>query len=346
MCVFRFTAGLISVVMLSFSPAAGFELEDHRVFASATPGSTLKIISTADIDAFQPIIMEYQKRHPDITVDYAIASSSELMKAIYDQGAAFDLAISSAMDLQTKIVNDGLAKTYASAQTAALPDWAKWRNQLFAFTQEPAVLVVSDAFAARHPALSNRNDLIQILRENPDRYRGRVGTYDVRRSGSGYLFATQDSRNSEGFWRLTEVMGSLDARLYCCSSEMITDVATGRLALAHNVLGSYAASRLLDTPGISIIQLDDFVTVMLRTALIPATAQNDRAAQTMIDFLTTLKAHPDLTERTRLPPIDEAALQSNTALRPIRLGPGLLVFLDRLRREKFLESWENSIVQQ
>ncbi len=32
-------------------------------------------------------------------------------------------------------------------------------------------------------------------------------------------------------------------------------------------------------------------------------------------------------------------------MRPIRLGPGLLVFLDKMRRKNFLRSWTNSIAQ-
>ena len=34
-----------------------------------------------------------------------------------------------------------------------------------------------------------------------------------------------------------------------------------------------------------------------------------------------------------------------TAPSPIRLGPGLLVFLDRLRRENFIRAWEASMLQ-
>lgn len=55
----------------------------------------------------------------------------------------------------------------------------------------------------------------------------------TRRSGLGYQVAAQDSHNSEAFWRLMEVMGRLDAHPYCCSGEMIRDVASGRLALAY-----------------------------------------------------------------------------------------------------------------
>jgi len=187
--------------------------------------------------------------------------------------------------------------------------------------------------------------LIEVLRANPERFQGRVGTYDVRTSGLGYLMATQDSRNSEAFWRLMEVMGRLDAKLYCCSGDMIRDVASGRLGLAYNVLGSYAAAELETTEGFQIIELEDYVNVMLRTSIIPKTAQNTKAAHAMIDYLSRLNQRPDLVAASGLPPIDASALQANTSLRPIRFGPGLLVFMDQLKRRNFLRNWENSLVQ-
>jgi len=113
---------------------------------------------------------------------------------------------------------------------------------------------------------------------------------DVRNSGLGYLFATQEDRSTDAFWRLNEVMGRLDTRLYCCSSDMIEDVAAGRLALAYNVLGSYAAEELALGSGgnMQVIRMQDFSNVMLRTMFIPATVQDAEGAGAMIDLLSRL----------------------------------------------------------
>lgn len=345
MCLPRL-ATLVFALLLFATAGVGFEIEDHRIYTAMPERSRLKVISTADLDAFDPILRAFQADHPGLTIDYTVTGTSDLMQAIHDQGAVFDIAISSAMDLQTKLANDGFAQSYSSAETAGLPAWASWRNQVFAFTQEPAVLVVSDSFFAPGTAPRNRDELIAVLRENPDKFVDRIGTYDVRSSGFGYLMATQDSRNSEAFWRLMEVMGRLDAQLYCCSSDMIRDVASGKLALAYNVLGSYAASQLAATQGFHIIELADYVNVMLRTVLIPITAENTVDAQAMVDFLAGLVQRPDLVAASGLPAVDTATLQANTALRPIRFGPGLLVFLDQLKRRNFLRNWESSLVQE
>ena len=341
----RAAARLIGLLALAALPATGFEVEERRSYPASPRTGELRILSTADLDVFDPILHAFQAEHPGVAIDYVVAGTSEVMSAIEAEGAVFDLVISSAMDLQTKLANDGFAQGHSSPATQALPDWARWRDQIFAFTQEPAVLVVSDAFFAGQEPPRSRDALIELLRSEPERFRGRIGTYDVRTSGFGYLMATQDSRNSEDYWRLMEVMGRLDARLYCCSGAMIRDVASGQLALAYNVLGSYAASQAQGTQGFEIVELDDYVSVMLRTALIPHTAENVEDARAMVDFLATLGTRPSLVAASRLPAIAPGSFQANTALRPIRFGPGLLVFLDRLKREAFLTNWEESLLQ-
>ncbi|QQP41824.1 Hypothetical protein FKW44_016299 [Caligus rogercresseyi] len=70
-------------------------------------------------------------------------------------------------------------------------------------------MVVSDKYFKEGEAPKTRDALIALLRENPETFRGSIGTYDVRRSGFGYLMATQDSSTSRSFWRLTDVRAAL-----------------------------------------------------------------------------------------------------------------------------------------
>ena len=338
-------AAIIAILGLT-SAAFAFEIEERARYPAANPETELRIISTADRAVFEPILLAFQQQNQTVSIDYTIASTTELMKAVHAEGEAFDLVISSAMDLQTKLANDGFARTYRSPATDALPDWAKWRDQVFAFTQEPAVLILSETAFPDEAYPTSRDELIELLRDQPDRFRGKVGTYDVRTSGFGYLMATQDARVSENFWRLLEAMGRLDTQLYCCSGDMLRDIREGKLAIAYNVLGSYAQAQLEDGGGYRIVMMSDFANIMLRTVLISTKADNIADAQTMINFLASLESRPDLVAASGLPAVDADALQSNVALRPIRLGPGLLAFLDRLTRRNFLRNWEASITQE
>jgi len=328
----------------AFAAAADLEVEEHRRY-EGTGARVLNILSTADLEVFDPFLRAFHSENPGLTLDYTVVSSTELHRAILE-GAAFDVALSSAMDLQFQLVNDGFAQSYQSSTTGLLPDWARWRDRIFAFTSEPAVVVISTERFAGLPVPTTRQELIAVLRDNPGRFQGAVGTYDVRDSGLGYLFATQDARATDAYWRLAEVMGRLSPRLYCCSGQMIDDVTEGRLALAYNVLGSYAADRLAGDSGgrVQILRMTDFTNVILRTAIIPKTAREVQAAGALIDALlvTGLRESPG---DWPLPPLRETLEGAGVGFGPIRLGPALMVYLDPLNRRAFLDEWENAIEQ-
>ena len=332
--------GLCLCLGLWAAVAGALEVEDRRVYPGTTD-RTLSIVSTADLEVFEPYILRFQQSRPELTVDYTVASSVELYRGIRD-GAGFDLAISSAMDLQLKLANDGLAQSHRSDRTDALPDWARWRDLIFAFTAEPAVVVMSSRALDGAPPPATRQELITLLRDNPERFRNAIGTYDVRDSGLGFLFATQEARSTDAYWRLSEIMGRLSPELYCCSGQMVDDVISGRLSLAYNVLGSYAAERMAQEGrrDIEIVQMQDFANLMLRTAIIPATATETAAAGAMIDMLLELGLR-EAPGDWPLPPLS----QGTSDFGPIRLGPALMVYLDPFNRRAFLAEWENALVQ-
>ena len=342
----RLVAIAFGLILALAAPFAGaLEIEERKLY-QGSGSEVVRVLSTADLNVFEPFIIRFQQVRPEVTIDYTAASSAEVHAAIRS-GAAFDLVISSAMDLQFQLANDGFAQSYVSDLTDELPDWAKWRSLVFAFTTEPAVAVISRERFAGLPLPRTRQDLISILRDNPERFEGAVGTYDVRTSGLGYLFATQEARNSDAFWRLSEVMGRLQPRLYCCSAQMINDVAAGDLAIAYNVLGSYAAQRLAEdgSETMQILELEDFGNVMLRTAFIPATAENVTGAGAFLDALILQGLRDDEGDWV-LPPLDAGRDDGLPSFGPIRLGPALMVYLDPLNRRAFLSSWESAMEQE
>ncbi len=341
MRAFFFALGL----MLFARMAIGFEIEEERFFDGGAAVPVLQIISTTDIEAFAPVITRYMERHPGRSVRYVVAGSRDVYRALNDERSTFDLAISSAMDLQMKLANDGVALPHASPDTADLPDWAHWRDLLFAFAQEPVVLAVSLNGLGGLPTPRTRDELTELIRTNPDKFIGRIGTYDPALSGAGYLFATQDARRSDTFWRLAEVMGRVRPRFYASTGAMIDDLRADRLVIAYNVLGSYADERLAGAPDILTVELRDFTHVLLRTALLPVTGENPDLGREFLDFLLSDQGQESLAQETGLPRLDETALARQPHLRPIRLDPGLLVFVDPLKRQRFLDAWSAAVIQ-
>ncbi|MCU9836381.1 ABC transporter substrate-binding protein [Ruegeria sp. WL0004] len=337
-------AGLSLCLILWACAVSAFEIEGRERFGPVD-GRVLRVLSTTDIDILRPLIDSFLRARPGVAIDYTVASSAQVMQAIADEGERFDMTLSSAMDLQVKLANDGFTRAHRSAWTPMVPDWANWRDHVFAFSQETAAIVISRAAFSGIAPPRTRQELIDVLRRDPDKFRDRVGTYDVAVSGLGYLFATQDARTAESFWRLMEVLGSLRVKLYCCSGEMIEAVANGQIDVAYNVLGSYARARRDLADRIVVIEPEEYTNMMMRTAVILKDSTEPELAGAFTDHLIAAawSVPPAPEYPFQDPPQSVRALGST--LRPIQLGPGLLVFLDTLKRNRFLTEWGDAVKQ-
>ena len=95
---------------------------------------------------------------------------------------------------------------------------------------------------------------------------------------------------------------------------MIRDLSNGRIVMAYNVLGSYATARLPEDGDGITVELQDFTLTLLRTALVPTTAESPELARAFLDYLLSDAGRQDIRDDTTLPPIDEAA-----TLAPLRM---------------------------
>jgi iron(III) transport system substrate-binding protein len=297
------------------------------------------MLSSTDTSFFAPVIEAFLQQNPDLRIVYMVHGTAEIDRRFRASPDAFDVVISSAMDLQLKLVNDGYAEDLSAIEH---PQWAQWRQSLFAFTTEPAAIVVNAAAFEDLPLPQTRQDLIEVLRRNPDTFDGKVGTYDVRESGLGYLFGTQDARATESYWRLMEVMGSLGVRLYCCSGAMIDDLQDGTILVAYNVLSSYAQAVSAKSDTISIVLPSDFPTTMMRTAFVSRSSVSNSLGEAFVSHLILFQSRTDQSAYT-LPRLDGGLEKS--AQSSIILGPALMTYLDTLKRQTFIREWESAINQ-
>ena len=316
----------------------------------------ITIWASTDQVAMAPLISAFAERHAGLDITYREFQTVDLHRAVLEAGPEDmpDLVISSAMDLQVDLVNRGLAHRLRIPEMIQPPGWAKWRSELFGFTFEPAAILYDRrAFSARELPTSHR-DLSSFIRDHENDLRGKIGGYDLRRSGIGYLFATQDTIQSVQAQRLTEVLGRAHMRRYCCTADMAVATQRGELAMALNVIGSYALHLGKEFPDIGVHFLDDYNLVMSRTVFVPKGARNPQRAETFVIFLLSQEGQALIESGTALIPLEPVsephspiagllASKSGSFL-PIRLGPGLLTFLDEIKRREFLRSWDATMI--
>jgi ABC-type Fe3+ transport system substrate-binding protein len=326
-----------------------------RPVAQAAP--PLVIYSATDQIAFEPLLEAYQKRRPDVRVVYREFNTLELYQTILqhkgDRSFEADVVISSSMDLQTALVNQGIAHRFLSPYADSLPDWAQWRHEIYGFTYEPTLVIYNKQAFAHQNLPDSHADLAALIRDNPSFYNGRIATYDVRQSGIGYLFATQDEIQGPQAARLIESFGRAQAKLFCCTAQMFSQVASGDLVLAYNVIGSYALEAAAQDPRVGVHFLTDYTLIMARSALVLKTAHNPEAAVDLVNFLLSPEGQTVMAEQSALIPIIHPERHHSQALGllrngqravfAIRFGTGLLTYLDRMKRYNFLTNWEGSL---
>ena len=346
---------LTTVLPLLFGAASGHAAEIYHFPASAPEQGRLVIHAATDRTAIEPLLRDFQSLHPGVAITYADFNTNELYTSIVEpqHGAVPDLAISSAMDLQAKLVNDGWTQPHVSDLTARLPAWANWRDEAFGFTFEPAVIVAHRDTLPEAETPRSRAALTRQLLEHPDRWRGRVATYDIAVSGVGYLFATRDSVLSDQFWQLIAAFGHVQTRLLATSAEILDTVERGDAMLGYNVLGSYAQARVDAGASIRIIYPEDYTLVMSRVVTIPEAARSPDRAKLFVDYLLSERGQAVVAgasgRQIILPHArgdDDVARSLPDAqgpVQPIELGPALLVFLDPSKKARFLRTWRLSL---
>ncbi|MBD8891166.1 ABC transporter substrate-binding protein [Labrenzia suaedae] len=311
----------------------------------------LLIRSTADLSIFGQVIEAYLATRAGLAVTYQQWGSNDLYDDSVDgcHGGPdpADMVMSSGVHQMVKLVNDACARSYRSPETENLPAALRWRDELWGVTREPVVMVYNRALVPPSEVPRTRFDLLDLLRPSLSRYAGRVATYDIERSGLGYLFAFADSREAATFGGLLESFGRTDAIATCCSAELISGVADGTYLIAYNVIGSYAMERAFGDDRIGVVMPEDYTLVLSRAVMIPKTARHASEAQAFLDYLLSSAGQTEL-QRARLimPLVNEEGAEgeriSETALRPIGLSPTLLVALDRQKREQFIRRWHET----
>ncbi|KKB82595.1 hypothetical protein VW35_00125 [Devosia soli] len=311
----------------------------------------LHIVGVTDTPLFAHFVDGFQRQYPDVTVVYEETDSRPLFERFVagELVPAPDLLISSASDLQIKLANDGYALAYDSPYLSVLPDWAHWRNEVFGFTFEPAVIIYNPDRIAASDVPRTHLKLAEMLETETERFRGMIATYDITASGVGYLLASQDQVISSNFWRLAAAFGRAGAQFSGSSPAILNGVADGSLALGYNVLGSYAFARKAAGANIEIVVPDDYVLVLTRSLLIPREAEHPDLARLFVDFALSPSGQAIAAGETALGSVSEGIVGPWTSqaiadmgrgvIQPIPLGPALLVSLDQQRRKRFLDSW-------
>ena len=309
------------------------------------------IWSVTDSDNMRAIIAEFSRLNPHTPVQYREMKTqdlnSEYLAQVQRGAVSADLLISSAMDLQIKLVNDGLAQEYRSTERDSLPDGTVWKDQAWGLTAEPVVFAYNRRLHPELRAIRSHQDLITWLERNPQGLQGQIVTYDPARSAVGYLFLSQDQQANRDTARLIAALGRSRAVLATSSTEMLDGLRSGKFALAYNMNGAYVLDAHRKDPDIVAVRPNDYTLIMSRIALIPLHAPHPQSARKFLDFMVSAKGQTLLARQSMTPVRNDIKIPPDLVVdgddaRRIWVGPALLVNLDTLTRRGFLKRWHQA----
>jgi iron(III) transport system substrate-binding protein len=318
---------------------------------------TLTVYSSLDAPLAGAMIAGFQKANPTVAVRYEEMLTADIYDRIVAEtdgaGETADIAFSSAMDLQVKLANDGYAQQSDLPLSARWPRWANWRNTAYALTFEPAVFVYHKPSFRDSAPPATRRQFVDFLESEGDAVYGRIATYDIERSGVGFMFMSRDQEQFGDIWSVIRAMGAAGVKLYSTSSAILERVADGRFVLGYNILGSYAADWASRHPDVGIVLPRDYTVVMSRIGLVPAAARAPDLGRKYLEYFMSAEGQAVMARELQIAAVNPDVSGENTAntmqanlgaqLRPVPVSPGLMVYLDQVKRTRLIERWNDAL---
>ncbi|CAG9168154.1 hypothetical protein LMG23992_01036 [Cupriavidus laharis] len=349
--------------LLDYAPRAkappGYAPAYASIVRAAEDEGRLVIYATTDADLAKPLLADFQSMYPRVRVEYDDLTSTELYHRYLAETQlgteSADVLWSSAMDLQASLVRRGYAMTYASPEASGLPAWARWQENAWATSIDPVAIAYNRKLLRAAQVPHTHADLAKLLAAQGSQLRRKVITYDIEKSGLGFLLATQDARSGPAFWDIAAELGKLDARYATTTAAMLRQVANGSMTIAYNVLGAYAMAQAQKHAGIGVAFLTDYTLVLSRIQLISQRASHPNAARLWVDYTLSRRGQTLMAQRAGLYAVrsdvggDTTAArlvtQLGASMRPILNDPDLTRHLDIAAYREFVTRWRTATGQ-
>jgi iron(III) transport system substrate-binding protein len=181
--------------------------------------------------------------------------------------------------------------------------------------------------------------------------KGKVGSFDPEKSGTGFVYFSAEARNVPDFWSLARAFGAVSGRVYGSSGALKEKVLSGEHVIAFEVIGSYALDWAKKSPNLGVAFTTDYVPAFTRVALIAKGARHPNAARLFLDFMLSQQGQKVLASRDipsirtdfeglNLPAINKLV---GGNLKPIAMDKALLEENEPKNRVQFLQEWKKAL---
>jgi len=334
---------------------AGYPASYQQIVDAARKEGKLVIYGATDSKAAQPLVKDFNALYPGIVVEYNDMNSTEVYNRYISEvaagGATADALWSSAMDLQIKLASTGYALAYRSVEAGKLPAWAVWKDMAYGTTFEPAAIVYNKRLVSEAEVPKTHAEFAKLIQQ--PKFKDKVTSYDIEKSGVGFMFMTQDAVDYPQFPALQQAFGDARLRVQSSTGTMLERISSGENLIGYNVLGSYALVRAKSDPSLGVVLPKDYTLVMSRVHFISKSAKNVNAAKLWTDYLLSHRGQTVIANESKLFAIRADVKGETTSseliemvgeknIKPIPVSTALLDYLAPAKRMAFLKTWKDT----
>jgi iron(III) transport system substrate-binding protein len=333
----------------------GYPADYQKVVDAATKEGKVVVYSTTDTKAAGPLIQGFEAAYPGIKVEYNDMNSTELYNRFISEqasgGSSGDVVWSSSMDTALKLATD-YAQAYPSPEQAQLPKWAVWQSKAYGTTYEPVVFIYNKRLITAAEVPDSHAALAKLIAGQPDKFSKKVTTYDIEKSGLGFMLSVQDFKADPNYFKTLADVAKGGLAVQSSTGTMMERVSSGENLIGFNILGSYAEARAKTDPSLGIAYPKDYTLVLSRVSFISQQAQNANAAKLWLDYVLSEKGQSILANQADIPSIrndiegkndiDGMTKMLGKALKPIPVDETLLDYLQQKKRLDYIKQWRTA----
>ena len=347
-------AALFSSAALAAVPA-GYPADYQKIVDAGTKEGKVVVYSTTDTKAAGPLIKGFEAQYPGIKVEYNDMNSTELYNRYLSEqasgGGSGDVVWSSSMDTALKLATE-YADEYASPEQSKLPKWAVWKNKAYGTNYEPVVFIYNKRLIPQGDVPDSHTALAKLIASQTDKFKSKVTTYDIEKSGLGFMLAVEDSKHDKEYFTHLADIAKGGLTVQSSTGTMMERVSSGENLVGYNILGSYAEARAKADKSLGVSYPKDYVLVLSRVSFISAEAEHSNAAKLWFDYVLSEKGQSILASQADIPSLRNDIEGSNDidgmtkllgdALKPIPVDESLLEYLEPKKRLEFIKQWRTA----
>lgn len=353
----KFSMTTMAMAVLISAPAfaqfpEGYPADYQKVVDGAKKEGKVVVYSTTDLKAAAPLIQGFETLYPGIKVEYNDMNSTELYNRYISEQASGsssgDVVWSSSMDTALKLATD-YAQEYASPELGKLPKWAVWKEKAYGTSYEPLVFIYNKRLIPAGEVPDSHTALAKLVSGDPQRFKKKVTTYDIEKSGVGFMLSVMDSKDDPNYFATLADIAKGGLVVQSSTGTMMERVSSGENLIGFNIIGSYAETRAKTDTSLGIVYPTDYTLVLSRVSFISHQAAHSHAAKLWLDYILSEKGQNILANQVDIPSIrqdiegnndvDGLTKKLGNALKPIPVDESLLEYLEPTKRLEYIKKW-------